>query len=378
MKYYIIAGEASGDLHGSNLIKELKKLDRNASFRCWGGDLINEQTNNLVRHHKDYSYMGFLEVFLNLYSIIKNISFCKSDILNYNPDIIIYIDFPGFNLRIAEWAKRHGFKNHYYISPQIWAWKESRIKLIKKVVDKMYVILPFEKEFYKERHNLDVSFVGHPLLDEIYKANNLKDSELEEKIVKEKTILLLPGSRDQEIKKLLPIMLSIVSEFKDYKFIVGAAPSQKLSVYQNYVKERNVEIVQNKTYGLLKNCTAAIVTSGTATLETALFKVPQIVCYKSTWTTYLIGKILIKNLNYISLVNLIPNKLIVKELVQNACSKKNLIKELKAILEKEERVKIISNYNKLEDSLGGRGASYKTAKIIYNYLVEENSGTKDS
>ena len=378
MKYYIIAGEASGDLHGSNLIKELKKLDRNASFRCWGGDLMNEQTNNLVRHHKDYSYMGFLEVFLNLYSIIKNISFCKSDILNYNPDIIIYIDFPGFNLRIAEWAKRHGFKNHYYISPQIWAWKESRIKLIKKVVDKMYVILPFEKEFYKERHKLDVSFVGHPLLDEIYKANNLKDSELEEKIVKEKTILLLPGSRDQEIKKLLPIMLSVVSEFKDYKFIVGAAPSQKLSVYQNYVKERNVEIIQNKTYGLLKNCTAAIVTSGTATLETALFKVPQIVCYKSTWTTYLIGKILIKNLNYISLVNLIPNKLIVKELVQNACSKKNLIKELKAILEKEERVKIISNYNKLEDSLGGRGASYKTAKIIYNYLVEENSGTKDS
>ena len=256
--------------------------------------------------------------------------------------------------------------------------RDNRIKLIKKVVDKMYVILPFEKEFYKERHNLDVSFVGHPLLDEIYKANNLKDSELEEKIVKEKTILLLPGSRDQEIKKLLPIMLSIVSEFKDYKFIVGAAPSQKLSVYQNYVKERNVEIVQNKTYGLLKNCTAAIVTSGTATLETALFKVPQIVCYKSTWTTYLIGKILIKNLNYISLVNLIPNKLIVKELVQNACSKKNLIKELKAILEKEERAKIISNYNKLENSLGGRGASNKTAKIIYNYLVEENSGTKDS
>ena len=359
MKYYIIAGEASGDLHGSNLIKELKKLDRNASFRCWGGDLMNEQTNNLVRHH-------------------KNIAFCKSDILNYNPDIIIYIDFPGFNLRIAKWARKQGYKNHYYISPQIWAWKESRIKLIKKVVDKMYVILPFEKEFYKERHNLDVSFVGHPLLDEIYKANNLKDSELEKRIIKDKTILLLPGSRDQEIKKLLPIMLSIVSEFKNYKFIIGAAPSQKLSVYKNYVKDRNVDIIQNNTYGLLKNCTAAIVTSGTATLETALFKVPQIVCYKSTWTTYLIGKLLIKNLNYISLVNLIANKLIVKELIQNDCSKKNLIKELNIILEKEERAKIISNYNKLENSLGGRGASSKTAKIIYTYLVEENSGTKDS
>jgi len=378
LKYYIIAGEASGDLHGSNLIKEIKKLDRNASFRCWGGDLMNKETNNLVRHHKDYAFMGFLEVFLNLYSVIKNISFCKSDILNYNPDIIIYIDFPGFNLRIAKWAKKQGYNNHYYISPQIWAWKESRIKLIKNVVDKMYVILPFEKEFYKERHSLDVSFVGHPLLDEIYRANNLKDSELERRIVKEKTILLLPGSRDQEIKKLLPIMLSIVSEFKDYKFIIGAAPSQKLSVYQNYAKDRNVEIIQNKTYDLLKNCRAAIVTSGTATLETALFKVPQIVCYKSTWTTYLIGKLLIKNLNYISLVNLIANKLIVKELIQNDCSKKNLIKELNIILQKKEREKIIDNYNKLENSLGGRGASSKTAKIIYSYLVEENSGTKDS
>ena len=374
MKYYIIAGEASGDLHGSNLIKELKKLDRNSSFRCWGGDLMNEQTNNLAKHHKDYSYMGFLEVFLNLYTIIKNISFCKSDILKYNPDIIIYIDFPGFNLRIAEWAKKNGFKNHYYISPEIWAWKESRIKLIKKVVDKMYVILPFEKKFYKEKHNFDVSFVGHPLMDEISEDT----SKLSQKISEDKTILLLPGSRDQEIKKLLPIMLSVVSEFEDYKFIIGAAPSQKLSIYQDYVKDSNVEIIQNKTYELLKNCTAAIVTSGTATLETALFKVPQIVCYKSSWTTYLIGKILLKNLNYISLVNLIANKLIVKELIQNACSKKNLIKELNIILEKEERAKIISNYNKLENSLGGRGASNKTAKIIYNYLVEENSGTKDS
>jgi len=374
LKYYIIAGEASGDLHGSNLIKELKKLDRNYSFRCWGGDLMNEQTNNLAKHHKDYSYMGFLEVFLNLYTIIKNISFCKSDILKYNPDIIIYIDFPGFNLRIAEWAKKNGFKNHYYISPQIWAWKESRIKLIKKVVDKMYVILPFEKKFYKEKHNFDVSFVGHPLMDEISEDT----SKLSQKTSKDKTILLLPGSRGQEIKKLLPIMLSVVSEFKDYKFIIGAAPSQKLSIYQDYVKDSNVEIIQNKTYELLKNCTAAIVTSGTATLETALFKVPQIVCYKSSWTTYLIGKILLKNLNYISLVNLIANKLIVKELIQNSCSKKNLIKELNIILEKEERAKIISNYNKLENSLGGRGASNKTAKIIYNYLVEENSGTKDS
>lgn len=375
MKYYIIAGEASGDLHGSNLIKELKKLDKNAHFRCWGGDLMNIETNNLAKHHKDYSYMGFLEVFLNLYSIIKNISFCKSDILNFNPDIIIYIDFPGFNLRIAEWAKNNGFKNHYYISPQIWAWKESRIKLIKKVVDKMYVILPFEKDYYKKTHNLDVSFVGHPLLDEVKKSNI---SKLENKLVKEKTILLLPGSRDQEIKKMLPVMLKIVPEFKDYNFIIGAAPSQSLGLYKNYVKNYNVEIIHNKTYDLLRNCTAAIVTSGTATLETALFKVPQIVCYKSSWISYFIGKNLIKNLKYISLVNLIANKLIVPELIQSECSKENLIKNLKIILNKKGKAEINENYNELENILGGSGASNKTAKLIYNYLVEENSGTKDS
>ena len=375
MKYYIIAGEASGDLHGSNLIKELKKLDKNAHFRCWGGDLMNTETNNLAKHHKDYSYMGFLEVFLNLYSIIKNISFCKSDILNFNPDIIIYIDFPGFNLRIAEWAKNNGFKNHYYISPQIWAWKESRIKLIKKVVDKMYVILPFEKDYYKKTHNLDVSFVGHPLLDEVKKSSI---SKLENKLVKEKTILLLPGSRDQEIKKMLPVMLKIVPEFKDYNFIIGAAPSQSLGLYKNYVKNYNVEIIHNKTYDLLRNCTAAIVTSGTATLETALFKVPQIVCYKSSWISYFIGKNLIKNLKYISLVNLIANKLIVPELIQSECSKENLIKNLKIILNKKGKAEINENYNELENILGGSGASNKTAKLIYNYLVEENSGTKDS
>ena len=372
MKYYIIAGEASGDLHGSNLIKEIKKLDKNASFRCWGGDLMKMETSNLAKHHKEYSFMGFLEVFLNLFSILKNISFCKSDVLKFNPDVIIYIDFPGFNLRIAEWAKNNGFKNHYYISPQIWAWKESRIKLIKKVVGKMYVILPFEKDFYK-KHNLDVSFVGHPLLDEINKTKYLNNGNLK----KERTILLLPGSREQEIRMLLPTMLSVIKEFRDYKFIIAAAPSQKISMYQDHVKDLDVEIVQNKTYELLKNCTAAIVTSGTATLETALFKVPQIVCYKSSWITYIIGKILIKDLKYISLVNLIANKLIVTELIQNQCNKDSLTKELKIILDKKQREKIIENYNELEIILGGKGASNKTAKYIFNYLVKENSGTKD-
>ncbi len=373
MKYYIIAGEASGDLHGSNLIKEIKKLDGNSSFRCWGGNLMQKETNNLAKHHKDYSFMGFFEVFLNLFTVIKNISFCKSDILKFNPDIIIYVDFPGFNLRIAKWAKKNGFKNHYYISPQIWAWKESRINLIKEVIDKMYVILPFEKDFYK-KHNLDVSFVGHPLLDEV---NKLKYSD-NKNLDKEKTILLMPGSRNQEIKMILPTMISIVDEFKDYKFIIAAAPSQKIEMYKNYISHNNIKIIQNKTYELLKNCRAAIVTSGTATLETALFKVPQIVCYKSTWITYFIGKILIKDLKYISLVNLIANKSIVKELVQKQFNKENLTKELKIILDISQREKIIQSYNEIEVILGGKGASNKTAQYIYNYLIEENSGTKDS
>ncbi len=373
MKYYIIAGEASGDLHGSNLIKEIKKLDNKASFRCWGGDLIKKESNNLVKHYKDYSFMGFLEVFLNLFLILKNISFCKSDILKFNPDIIIYIDFPGFNLRIAEWAKKYGYKNHYYISPQIWAWKESRIKIIKRFIDKMYVILPFEKDFYK-KHNHNVSFVGHPLIDEIYKSKYLKSKN----IINDKRILLLPGSRDQEIKKILPIMASITKEFKNYKFVVAAAPSQKKSTYKKYIKDYNIEIIENKTYELLQNCEAAIVTSGTATLETALFKVPQVVCYKSSWITFLIGKILIKNIKYISLVNLIANKLIVKELIQNHCNKDNLAKELKIILNQKQREEMIKNYDELEVILGGKGASKKTAQYIFNYLVEENSGTKDS
>ncbi|MBA4738858.1 MAG: lipid-A-disaccharide synthase [Flavobacteriaceae bacterium] len=374
MKYYIIAGEASGDLHGSNLIKELKKLDNSSHFRCWGGDLISQECDDLVRHYKDYSHMGFFEVFINLKKILSNLSFCKKDIKKYNPDVIIYVDFPGFNLRIAKWAKNNKFKNHFYISPQIWAWKQNRIKTIRKVIDQMYVILPFEKKFYSSI-NFNVHYVGHPLLD-VIKTNKNEALDLGQ----EKIIALLPGSRDQEIKKILPEMINIIKNFKNYSFYICAAPSQKKSTYLKYIKDNNIEkvkIVENQTYEILSKSSAALVTSGTATLETALFKIPQVVCYKSSWISIMIGRFLLRNLKYISLVNLILDKEVVKELIQENLNEKNLTSELKNILEGENRNNMLKSYNELINKLGNKGASEKTALKIFNYL-EPNSYSKES
>lgn len=374
MKYYIIAGEASGDLHGSNLIKELKKLDNTSHFRCWGGDLMSQECNDLVKHYKDYSHMGFFEVFINLKKILNNLSFCKKDIKKYNPDVIIYVDFPGFNLRIAKWAKKNKFKNHFYISPQIWAWKQNRIKTIRKVIDRMYVILPFEKKFYSSI-NFNVHYVGHPLLD-VIKTN--KNEALDRG--QEKIIALLPGSRDQEIKKILPEMINIIKNFKNYSFYICAAPSQKKSTYLKYIKDKNIEkvkIVENQTYEILSKSSAALVTSGTATLETALFKIPQVVCYKSSWISIMIGRFLLRNLKYISLVNLILDKEVVKELIQENLNEKNLTSELKNILEGDHRINMLKSYNELIDKLGNKGASEKTALKIFNYL-ESNSYSKES
>ena len=374
MKYYIIAGEASGDLHGSNLIKELKKLDNSSHFRCWGGDLMSQECNDLVKHYKDYSHMGFFEVFINLKKILNNLSFCKKDIKKYNPDVIIYVDFPGFNLRIAKWAKKNKFKNHFYISPQIWAWKQNRIKTIRKVIDRMYVILPFEKKFYSSI-NFNVHYVGHPLLDVIKTNKNEALNRGQEKI-----IALLPGSRDQEIKKILPEMINIIKNFKNYSFYICAAPSQKRSTYLKYIKDKNIEkvkIVENQTYEILSKSSAALVTSGTATLETALFKIPQVVCYKSSWISIMIGKFLLRNLKYISLVNLILDKEVVKELIQENLNEKNLTSELKNILEGDHRINMLKSYNELIDKLGNKGASEKTALKIFNYL-EPNSYSKES
>ena len=374
MKYYIIAGEASGDLHGSNLIKELKKLDNSSHFRCWGGDLMSQECNDLVKHYKDYSHMGFFEVFINLKKILNNLSFCKKDIKKYNPDVIIYVDFPGFNLRIAKWAKKNKFKNHFYISPQIWAWKQNRIKTIRKVIDQMYVILPFEKKFYSSI-NFNVHYVGHPLLDVIKTNKNEALNRGQEKI-----IALLPGSRDQEIKKILPEMINIIKNFKNYSFYICAAPSQKKSTYLKYIKDKNIEkvkIVENQTYEILSKSSAALVTSGTATLETALFKIPQVVCYKSSWISIMIGRFLLRNLKFISLVNLILDKEVVKELIQENLNEKNLTSELNNILEGDHRIDMLKSYNELIDKLGNKGASEKTALKIFNYL-EPNSYSKES
>ena len=365
MKYYIIAGEASGDLHGSNLMKAIYQEDASADIRFWGGDLMQGVGGTLVKHYRDLAFMGFVEVVLNLKTILNNIKICKADILNFQPDVIIYIDYPGFNMRIAEWAKKLGYQNHYYISPQIWAWKEGRIKAIKRDVDYMYVILPFEKDFYEKKHQFPVTFVGHPLIDAIAgrSKKSLETFKAENELDDKPIIALLPGSRKQEIAKMLSIMLSVVDDFKEYQFVIAGAPSQDFAFYQQFLTTQNVKFISNKTYDLLSVAHAALVTSGTATLETALFKVPQVVCYKGSWISYQIAKRII-TLKYISLVNLIMDKEVVKELIQEDLNSKNLKIELNKIIQGESRTQILEEYNLLEQKLGGTGASKKTAQLI--------------
>ena len=329
MKYYIIAGEASGDLHGANLMKALLDKDPAADFRFWGGDRMAKVGGTLVKHYRELAFMGFWEVLTNLRTILKNIDYCKKDIANFKPDVLIFIDYPGFNMRIAKWAKQQHIPTHYYISPQIWAWKENRIKAIKRDVDFMYVILPFEKAFYEQKHQYPVHFVGHPLLDAIAQREEV-DAETfksENGLDSRPIIALLPGSRKQEIAKMLKIMLSVVDDYHQYQFVIAGAPSIDYEFYQQFIKEENVHFVSGKTYDLLSVSYAALVTSGTATLETALLNVPEVVCYKGSWLSYHIAKRIIK-LKYISLVNLIMDKPVVTELIQGDLTKKNLEKEL--------------------------------------------------
>lgn len=365
MKYYIIAGEASGDLHGSNLMKALKEKDPSAEIRFWGGDLMQEVGGTLVKHYRELAFMGFAEVIMNISEIFKNINQCKKDLLNFKPDVLILIDYPGFNMRIAEFAKKEGVKVHYYISPQIWAWKENRIKIIKRDVDEMYVILPFEKDFYEKKHNFPVHFVGHPLIDAISNRKQVGENAFREEhqLSKKPIVALLPGSRKQEIKEMLSVMLKIVDKFSDYQFVIAGAPSQDFELYKQFIIKDNVKFVANKTYDLLSVSYAAIVTSGTATLETALFKIPQIVCYKTSWTSYQIGKRLVK-LKFISLVNLIMEKEVVKELIQDDFNEQNIEQELHKIIDGYQRAVMFIAYYDLEKKLGGKGASKKVAELI--------------
>lgn len=365
MKYYIIAGEASGDLHGANLMKALYKEDPNADIRFWGGDLMQKTGGTLVKHYKELAFMGFIEVIFNLKTILNNIKICKADLAKLNPDVVIFIDYPGFNMRIAEWAKKRGFPTHYYISPQIWAWKESRIAAIKRDVDYMYVILPFEKDFYEKKHHFPVEFVGHPLIDAIHDRDSMDETSFrkQNKLDEKPIIALLPGSRKQEITKMLSVMLSVVDEFSEYQFVIAGAPGQEYSFYEQFLKNQNVHFIDNKTYDLLSISHAALVTSGTATLETALFKVPEVVCYKGNWVSYQIAKRII-TLKYISLVNLIMDQEVVTELIQDDCNTKRIKQELDKILKPDFRLKILSDYEILEKKLGGLGASKKTARLI--------------
>ncbi len=380
MKYYIIAGEASGDLHGGNLIKELKKLDNDANIRCWGGDLMQATGATVVKHYRDLAFMGFAEVVMNLKTIFSNLKFCKEDILKFHPDVLVLIDYPGFNLRIAEWfhklkaqSSKLKAKIVFYISPQVWAWKESRVPKMKKTIDKMIVILPFEKEYYKNKWSWDVDYVGHPLVQVIEEFKNSQQPE-ESKAGNSKPeianyIALLPGSRKQEISKKLPIMLEISKSFPEYQFVLAKAPGLDDEFYAGFMQHyTNVSSVRNKTYELLMQSKAALVTSGTATLETALFQVPEVVCYKGSNISYQIAKRLIK-IKYISLVNLIMDKLVVKELIQNDLTVENLKESLSPLLFDEARQKqLIKDYEDLKNILSdGGNASANAAGIIFNF-----------
>ncbi len=396
MKYYLISGEASGDLHGSNLIKQLQLLDINNSVRCWGGDLMQATGATLVKHYRELAFMGFAEVIKNLPTILKNIRFCKKDILQFQPDVLVLIDYPGFNLRIAEWAKQQGIKVVYYISPQVWAWKANRVKKMRLCIDKMLVILPFEKSYFKDVWQWDVEYVGHPLVEVVHEyqlqvansklqdssykmqdtSDKLQGSNNQQLVTSNKPIIaLLPGSRKQEISKKLPVMLDVAKAFPDYQFVIAEAPGLDAAFYASFYSDAsvnaggNIATLKNDTYSLLATATAALVTSGTATLETALFGVPEVVCYKGSNISYQIGKRLIK-IKYISLVNLIMDKLVVKEFIQDEMTTENLVIELKALLGNEQRQhQIQQDYAALKAILSqGGNASQKAAKSIYDCL----------
>lgn len=373
-KIYVIAGEASGDLHGSNLLKEFLSQNNSPEFgynvdiRFWGGDKMAKVIGKApVKHFKDLAFMGFLEVLSNIRTILQNIKFCKKDIEEFQPDALLLIDYPGFNLRIAEWAKSKEIKVYYYISPTVWAWKESRVYKIKKVVDHMFVILPFEKPFY-EKFDYTVEYYGHPLLDAIneYKEVPFNRDQFinENKLSDQPIIAILPGSRKQEIQLKLPVMLSAVKEFENYQIVIAGAPSLDPSYYETFIHSPSIKIVHGKTYDLLSASEAAIVTSGTATLETALLDIPEVVCYKTSSISYSIAKRLVK-IKFISLVNLIMNKEVVKELIQHACNEASIRNELSHILLNGKNRKImLDEYQKMKKILGEGGASRKVAQSM--------------
>ena len=367
MKYYFIAGEPSGDLHASNCMKEILKLDLDSQFAFTGGDLMQKVSGLApIIHIQQMAFMGFVDVLKNIFIIKNNFKIVKDSILKFKPDVLILVDYPGFNLRMARWAFKKKINVNYYISPSVWAWKESRVEQIKKYTNKLFVILPFEEEFYK-KHNHKVYFVGHPLIDAINqqkpnfksKANFILENKLSEKPI----IAVLPGSRIQEIERMLSIMIQVASHFTDYQFVF-AGSSNLSKKYFSDLEKHDIKVVFNQTYELMSYAQAGIIKSGTSTLESALFKLPQVVCYKTGALSFLIGKRLV-NLKFISLVNLIMNKLVVKELIQNDFTVKNISDELFKLLNNQDyRNIMINNYNQLQKKLGGDGASKRIAETI--------------
>ena len=374
MKLYIIAGEASGDLHGSNLIKALVQLQPEIKCRVWGGDLMQAAGGVLVRHYRDLAFMGFWEVLKNLRTILQNLRFCQQDILAFQPDAIVLIDYPGFNLRIAKWAKKQGIRVIYYISPQIWAWHTSRVHSIKRDVDKMLVILPFEKAFY-DKYGIQAEFVGHPLLDALVgRPDSLGINSPETGRINPEgigtphnIITLLPGSRKQEVKRILPVMLSVTPDFPEYRFIIARATSLPESFYRPFLEQYpNVGLEQGKTYELLAQSDAALVKSGTSTLETALIGTPQVVCYAGNPVSFAIAKRVVK-VPYISLVNLILNRPLVRELIQDDLNRTKLKEALAEILAPEQAAEIREGYSELRRLLGDGGASLRAAAAIMSF-----------
>lgn len=371
MKYYVIAGEASGDLHASNLLKEIAKQDSQAQFRCWGGDLMAAQGGEIVKHYRDLAFMGFVEVALHLRTILKNLSFCKKDILQFRPDVVVLVDYPGFNLRIADWAKSQGFKVVYYISPQIWAWKTGRVHKIKRCCDHVMPILPFEKDFYK-KYGYEADFVGHPLLDAIdetiRESDDVKNFRQNNGLDERPIIAILPGSRKQEITKILPTMLQVVNDYPQYQFVVSTVKWLPKELYDTYMVRTGVKTVSGSAYPLVLNAEAALVTSGTATLETAILGTRQVVCYSTSAISYQIAKAVAKDtIRYISLVNLVMDAPVVTELIQQDLTKERLKVELDKILDDSvTKEKMTRDYEALLARLGGRGASSRAAEIVIN------------
>jgi lipid-A-disaccharide synthase len=370
MRYYLVAGEASGDLHGANLMKALKELDGQAEFRYFGGDLMQAEGGRLVKHYADMAFMGFVEVIANLRTVLNNLKAYKQDILTWQPDVLILIDFPGFNLKIAPFAKEHGIKVCYYISPKVWAWNQKRVLKIKRSVDHLFCILPFEVDFYK-KWDMHVDYVGNPLLDAVSAFKQDPDFIGNSLLPNKPIVALLPGSRKQEINYLLPLMVTISKQFPQYQFVIAGAPSFNIAFYNQFFTDAPIPVLFNATYNLLNNAQAAIVASGTATLETAMFNVPQMVVYKGNPVSIGIARMLIK-IRFISLVNLIMDKLVVKELIQADYNNDSVKTELDSLLhDKVYRDAMLKNYDVLDVKMGTAGASAKTAALIIKYTAKK-------